>query len=322
MSDMSQGPDWWVASDGKWYPPHLHPSVRIPVVSDAAAKNPGKQARTRLAVVTGTVVVVLLVVAAVVVFGRTQSAAAQVTKAVNSTLDHGTAHITMTLAGGADATNLTGTGSGSIDFARNALQLQMTIGADGQQAVPITAIYLGGVVYESVPGLDTIAPGKSWLSINLSALQQAESQSPSTGGLGSNPALILQMLAQQGNTVVALGPSTVDGVPVNGYSVTVNPSRAEQNLKKAHLPTWMQQAVAGLKVQNVTIKAFVDKAGLLRSFEMHLTESSGSSGSVSYDETLGLSDYGTPVTVTAPPADQVEGFEQFLQAAGEGTSTS
>ena len=22
MSDMAQGPDWWLASDGKWYPPN------------------------------------------------------------------------------------------------------------------------------------------------------------------------------------------------------------------------------------------------------------------------------------------------------------
>jgi uncharacterized RDD family membrane protein YckC len=27
MSEVSQGPGWWIASDGKWYPPHLHPSV-------------------------------------------------------------------------------------------------------------------------------------------------------------------------------------------------------------------------------------------------------------------------------------------------------
>ena len=27
MSDMSQGPGWWLASDGRWYPPELHPSV-------------------------------------------------------------------------------------------------------------------------------------------------------------------------------------------------------------------------------------------------------------------------------------------------------
>ena len=28
MSDRSEGPGWWIASDGKWYPPELHPSVR------------------------------------------------------------------------------------------------------------------------------------------------------------------------------------------------------------------------------------------------------------------------------------------------------
>jgi hypothetical protein len=27
LSDTSLGPDWWQASDGKWYPPHLHPDV-------------------------------------------------------------------------------------------------------------------------------------------------------------------------------------------------------------------------------------------------------------------------------------------------------
>ena len=28
MSDVSQGEGWWIASDGKWYPPHLHPEAR------------------------------------------------------------------------------------------------------------------------------------------------------------------------------------------------------------------------------------------------------------------------------------------------------
>ena len=27
MSDVSQGPGWWLASDGKWYPPEQHPEV-------------------------------------------------------------------------------------------------------------------------------------------------------------------------------------------------------------------------------------------------------------------------------------------------------
>jgi hypothetical protein len=28
MSDKPEGPGWWLATDGKWYPPELHPSVR------------------------------------------------------------------------------------------------------------------------------------------------------------------------------------------------------------------------------------------------------------------------------------------------------
>ncbi len=28
MSDKPQGPGWWLASDGTWHPPELHPSMR------------------------------------------------------------------------------------------------------------------------------------------------------------------------------------------------------------------------------------------------------------------------------------------------------
>lgn len=27
MSDVAQGPGWWIASDGRWYPPELHPAA-------------------------------------------------------------------------------------------------------------------------------------------------------------------------------------------------------------------------------------------------------------------------------------------------------
>jgi hypothetical protein len=33
MTDTSPGPGWWLASDGRWYPPHLHPRSR-PAGSD------------------------------------------------------------------------------------------------------------------------------------------------------------------------------------------------------------------------------------------------------------------------------------------------
>ena len=347
MSDMSQGPGWWIASDGKWYPPHLHPSVRIPeppaVEGDfrspethtvvptgempasgagwPVGPSPTRRSRRPVALLASVVAIVVIVVGAETIFGSTESASAKVVDAATSTLNDGTAHLTISLTGNSAGTSVTGTGSGDIDFTDNALHVQMTVGADGQR-VPIQAVYQGGKIYESIPGLNTVVPGKSWVSIDLSSLGNLEAQDPSAGGLGSNPSVTLQMLAQQGNTVVPLGPSTVDGVAVDGYSVTVNPARAEQELKKAKLPAWMQQAVAGLQVHDIVLKVYVDKAGLLRAFSTQVSETTDAAGSVAFGETLDFSDYGHPVTVTAPPASQVEGLQQLLQAAGASGSAS
>ena len=32
MSDVSQGPGWWLASDGRWYPPEARPGTPMPPV--------------------------------------------------------------------------------------------------------------------------------------------------------------------------------------------------------------------------------------------------------------------------------------------------
>ena len=43
MSDVSQGPGWWQASDGRWYPPEQHPNARaaLPPPGMAPAAAPG-----------------------------------------------------------------------------------------------------------------------------------------------------------------------------------------------------------------------------------------------------------------------------------------
>lgn len=41
MSDVSQGAGWWLASDGRWYPPQSHPAqVALPTVTQTAAATP------------------------------------------------------------------------------------------------------------------------------------------------------------------------------------------------------------------------------------------------------------------------------------------
>jgi hypothetical protein len=75
MSDQQQGPGWWLASDGRWYPPEQAPGAMpgapdpAPPAPDAPpAPGPPSPSRTRLAV-AGAVVVVALVAVALLLFG-------------------------------------------------------------------------------------------------------------------------------------------------------------------------------------------------------------------------------------------------------------
>jgi hypothetical protein len=183
-------------------------------------------------------------------------------------------------------------------------------------------MYIGGSVYESIAGLDQLVPGKSWISIDFGSLATS-SQSSSAFGTGSNPTATLRLLAEQGNTVVPLGPSSIDGTAVQGYSVTLSAQRIKSQLAHANLPSWISSALSQVDIESVTNDVYIDGSGLLRRYSVSLTESAPSKGTITLDESLDFSDYGAPVTVTAPPADQVMTFEQFLQAAeAAGSSTS
>jgi len=46
MSDKCEGPGWWIASDGKWYPPELHPAVRAQIQT-GPPEQPGGHATAR-----------------------------------------------------------------------------------------------------------------------------------------------------------------------------------------------------------------------------------------------------------------------------------
>jgi hypothetical protein len=69
MSDVSQGPDWWLASDGKWYPPQSAPAPPPPPQSPSAAVATAvpaapakKKGRKGIGCLTTLVIFVLIVV--------------------------------------------------------------------------------------------------------------------------------------------------------------------------------------------------------------------------------------------------------------------
>jgi len=286
--------------------------------SAPAASKAGSR-RALFAVIAALVVVLAALGASIGLVGGTKNAEAEVIDSVNATLADHTAHVTMDVSGGAGGTAVSGTGTGAIDFTQNAMSLQATVGSGGQQ-VSLQEMYLGGVLYENVPGIDQLVPGKSWVSLDVSSLQQSLGQDPSNVQAMGNPSLMLHMLAQQGNTVVPVGASSVDGVDVQEYSVTVDTARLKSRLE--NLPSWMQQALSQVRFGDVSMKVYVDGAGLLRRMTEHVSMAVASGGTVSIDVSLDFSDFGVPVSVTAPPADQVVSMQEFLQAAQSPLSQS
>ena len=285
------------------------------------APTPSRHPKRRLLAGSAVLVVAALAGSLVVLSGG-KSAEAAVIDSVNSTLNDRTAHISMNLAAVTPSGSVTGTGTGGINFSQNEMQLQMSVNENDQQ-ITVQALYIAGSLYESIPGLNELVPGKSWISIDLSSLGAASGQSPGALGTGNDPTMMLRLLAQHGNKVVPLGPSSIDGAGVQGYSVKLDPDAIKAELAHANLPSWMTVALGQVNIQG-TIKVYIDGSGLLRRFSTALTETVASTGKVTVDESLDFSDYGTAVNVSAPPTDQVVSFQQFLQdaAAAVGHSSS
>jgi hypothetical protein len=121
----------------------------------------------------------------------------------------------------------------------------------------------------------------------------------------------LRALAQQGNTVTPIGPSTINGQSVQGYTVILNPAVERQEMEQANLPASMKRAVFGSGSETV----YLDGAGNLVRVTAAITEADGAAGTLQIQESYDLSDYGVPVSIVAPPADEVLPFDQFILLA-------
>jgi hypothetical protein len=273
--------------------------------------------RQRRVLVAVSVIAVLAIVGGVLtaVIGSPPNADAAVISAVDHALGDKTALVSLNENLTTAGKSVTFSGTGAFDFSQDALQVDLGGSVDGQ-SVNVDALYLGGVVYENIAGISQLVPGKKWLSLNVSSLTK---NAPTTAGLANDPVAALSALAQQGATVVDLGPSTVDGQSVEGYSVTFNPATIQSEIQKAKLPSWMQSAVSSIAVNSTSEKVFLNGDSLVQ-VSVATSVNSSAAGTVTLNESMDLSDYGTPVTITAPPAGQVIPFDQFLKLAAAASS--
>ena len=317
---------WWQASDGNWYPPPAGPADPGPPPS-GAGRGPGGNRRGLVLTMAAIVLVGGGAGAAVAVVGNrnpTSPVAAPagspvkaVVASVATAEQARTAHVDLTVRAtvsgtGVTSGTLTATGSGSVDFAGDAAQLSLHYaGPNLPSGLAISAIYSGGTAYVSIPQIAQLVPGKSWISVPVSG---ASSIDPGT----SNPADLLHILASEGNTVTALGPSTIGGTAVQGYHVVVDPAFVRSRIGQLGLSPAEQQAVQQLLADtSLQFDVFVDGAGRLSRVSVDVSGSLGTGGpGVTAQVEEDFSDYGAGVTISPPPASQVTTLPQITGSGG------
>ena len=242
-----------------------------------------------------------------------RSASAAVAAAYDRTTSASSAKLTLSadlsLGGGKQPVHVSATGV--TDFAQRASDLTATL-PGGMGAVEVR--YLSGVLYAKVPAaLAGMLPGAktaksgtdSWVSIDVSrlsqtqlgtSLQQLEAAAP------SDPGQVLSYLRGAGEDVKDAGPATVDGIATTRYTTTIDLDKAVATLP-ASARAGISQFEQRLGTHTLPAQLWIDGQGRLRRMTVTARQA---------QLTLTLNDFGTPVHVTAPPADRTTDITALL----------
>jgi len=167
-------------------------------------------------------------------------------------------------------------------------------------------------VYVRAGALASYLPGgKQWVKLDVSKLGSAAGVDLGKLLSGSQlqPTDVLAMLRSEGATIRKVGPATIDGAATTHYHVTVDMAKA-LHAKGLTSPLL---ASAAAQLPKVPEDVWIGKDGLVRRVRLSygLTQN-GKRAHV--DMTMNLSDYGTHVTIAAPPESDVFDVTQFAQS--------
>ena len=202
---------------------------------------------------------------------------------------------------------------GALDFTSHRGSFDYDIPGVGQ----FHAVVDGATVYADIPQLAPVLGGKQWLSVDLDTIGKAAGVSGMSGleqTSSSNPADYLSYLRGAGD-VQTLGQEIVGGATTTHYHAVVDLDRAAQSLPVAQQAT-IRQVIGLAGTATFPADVWVDAAGLVRQVRFAFDYSHSPQPKVaavgSMQVTVDYSNFGAPVSVTVPPASQVESFSDLL----------
>lgn len=210
---------------------------------------------------------------------------------------------------------------GKIDFAARRGELTFHL----PQLGDVRGVLDGSTVYENIPAMASETGGKPWLKIDLETLgQRAGIQ-----GLGSliqsqnaDPTSGLQYLRGLTGTPVTVGKEKVRGVVTTHYRGAVDVRKAADALPPEQQAT-MKQITEQFGIATFPVDAWVDNDGRIRRVHFSFDYSSAKGTATvpasalpkSAEFTIELYNFGTPVSVSIPPADQTVDILNLLSGA-------
>jgi hypothetical protein len=230
--------------------------------------------------------------------------------------------------GSSPQVTISGTGESDLNGPDGSLTLSLPTGGSIQLRV------MAGEMYLHLPSsLRSQIPGdKAWLSINLNELVQAKlgatlSQLSSSSQTPTQSLGYLQAVSAAGLTKV--GSPSLDGVATTEYAASIDLNKVAAT-KSAAAQTAIKNLEGQLGSSTLPVKVWVDAQGRVRQLSYTVTtagsttaSASGTTGSqASVTATIGFSDFGVPVNVTAPPAGETYDATNAAISASSSTTTT
>jgi Protein of unknown function (DUF2510) len=279
------------------------------------ASHPARPRAAWLALTLIPILVVLAIGGVLILVVRNPSPQAEVANALAATLSKGSADVTLSGKIHVAGVSAPISGKGAFSFTRNVGVEDLKVTLAGQTIVEKVINFNDDFYLNIGNDISKVLPGKSWIQLNLSNSDKATALGAGGAtGAGSNPGAELNILGIGGERVTALGPSTINGAPVQGYLVVVGSAEIAKEVANPHLPKWVRQAAAQVRNEKVGYKVFVGDSGTVRRLTTGLSESVDGQSYYEFSS-QDFSHLGTAVHASPPPADQVGSYAAFVKAA-------
>jgi hypothetical protein len=208
-----------------------------------------------------------------------------------------------------NGTQVTATGTGGVDFTHHESAATVEYaGATAMAGTRMSEVMTGDTAYLSLPSIEQLVPGKSWVA-------ESTSDGASTPGT-SDPADLFQIMESRGDVVTPEGPTTIGGVALHAFRVSISQAAIAQRVAQSDVPASVKQAASSMfGSKGIQLTVYVnDATDLLQEVDFS-TELTIKGVTAVEHATQTYTNYGAPVSVEIPPPSQVISLQQFEQAA-------